>query len=104
MWDKYMHSYKLMVEGLSGNTDKTVQKSVDMYKDAIELLELKMYESNIMFNEDGGISVKIPPNYFGRYFIDTIKLYSKCTQKAKRNPENPVFSRLSGIFHFTPIL
>ena len=65
MWDKYMHSYKLMVEGLSGNTDKTVQKSVDMYKDAIELLELKMYESNIMFNEDGGISVKIPPNYFG---------------------------------------
>ena len=58
MWDKYMHSYKLMVEGLSGNTDKTVQKSVDMYK-------LKMYESNIMFNEDGGISVKIPPNYFG---------------------------------------
>ena len=65
MWDKYMHSYKLMVEGLSDNTDKTVQKSVDMYKEAIELLELKMYESNIMFNEDDGISVKIPPNYFG---------------------------------------
>ena len=31
MWDKYMLSYKLMVEGLSDNTDKTVQKSVDMY-------------------------------------------------------------------------
>ena len=29
-------------------------------------------------------------------------MYSKCTQKAKRNPENPDFSRLSGIFHFIP--
>lgn len=65
MWDKYMYSYKLMVAGLEDNTDKTVQKSVDMFKDAIELLELEMYESNIILNENGGISVKIPPNYFG---------------------------------------
>ena len=31
-------------------------------------------------------------------------MYSKCTQKAKRIPENPDISRLSGIFHFIPTL
>lgn len=64
-WEKINYGYEKCAAKYSDTSDKATLKALEQLKNDKEAIEMELQRSNVMFNDEGGISVKIPPDYLG---------------------------------------
>lgn len=62
-WEKINYGYEKCAAKYSDTSDKATLKALEQLKNDKEAVEMELQRSNVMFNDEGGISVKIPPDY-----------------------------------------
>lgn len=60
-WEKINYGYEKCAAKYSDTSDKATLKALEQLKNDKEAVEMELQRSNVMFNDEGGISVKIPP-------------------------------------------
>lgn len=62
-WKKINYGYEKCAAKYSDTSDKATLKALEQLKNDKEAVEMELQRSNVMFNDEGRISVKIPPDY-----------------------------------------
>ncbi len=63
-WEKINYRYEKCAAEICDTPDKNTQAALEQLKNDKEAIEMELQRSSMLLDSKGGISVKIPPNYF----------------------------------------
>lgn len=64
-WEKINYGYEKCAAKYSDTQDENIKNTLIEMKDTLEQVEMQLQRSNILLNSNGGISVKVQPDYLG---------------------------------------
>lgn len=64
-WEKVTNDYEKLLDKYGNTSDKNEKKQLAQLKIMIEKIEMELQRSRVLLDRKNGISVKIPPDYFG---------------------------------------